>query len=261
MSLFFSKQIIFLLVFILIVVGVIFIFPKKAETPTTTKEANTENVSVKGTGDFTIKPLPVGENLTPPSLDSSINYATSITPEAKKILAADIERFRAALKKNPEDLNSWLELGLRYKMAGDYREAREVWEYSASLTPSDYISLANLGDLYRSYLKDYGKAEVNLLKAVKNKPDFIGGYRSLYELYYYSYKEKIAEAPKILLQGLTANPKSVDLMILLAQYYRDADDKTNALFYYDKAISELTKTDATSRLEAVKSDRATLSIP
>ncbi|MEK7558431.1 MAG: hypothetical protein AAB507_01230 [Patescibacteria group bacterium] len=258
MSSFFSKQIIFVLVFILIAVGAIFVLPKKAETPTTIKEVKTEDATIKGTGDFTIEQIPIENIPKAPSLDRPVYFNANLSEEVKKILTDRISADIAMLKKNIGDIETWILLGADYKAAGDYGGARLAWEYANAIRPANYVSFSNLGDLCHFYLKDYPCAEKNLLISIKNEPAYIAGYRALYDLYALSYKEKFSEAPKILLKGLAVNPKSVDLMILLAQYYRDTGDKGNALLYYDKAIALLTTAGDTARLEAVKSDRTAL---
>ena len=259
MSSFFSKQIIFVSVFILIAVGAVFVLPKKVETPTTIKEGETENAVIKGTGDFTIVEVPItGNILKVPSLDRPPYFNANLSEEVKKILTNRISADIATLKKDAGDFGAWIALGVDYKTAGDYDGARLVWEYASAIRPANYVSFSNLGDLCHFYLKDYPCAEKNLLISVKNEPTYIGGYRALYDLYALSYKEKIADAPKILLRGLTINPQSVDLMILLAQYYRGIDDKGNALLYYDKAIILLTTAGDTAMLEAINRDRSAL---
>ena len=252
---FFSKQIIFVLVFILIVVGAIFILPKKAETPTTIKEAKTEDATIKRTGDFTIVEVPITGNIPKvPSLDRPVYFNANLSEEVKKILTNRISADIVTLKKNVGDFEAWVVLGADYKAVGDYGGARLAWEYASAIRPANYVSFSNLGDLCHFYLKDYSCAEKNLFISIKNEPTYIAGYRALYDLYALSYKEKASEAPKILLKGLAVNPKSVDLMVLLAQYYRDTGDKGNALLYYNKAIALLTEAGDTARLEAIKSD-------
>ena len=123
------------------------------------------------------------------------------------------------------------------KTIGDYAGAREAWEYANAIRPGNYVSFSNLGDLYHYYIKDYPKAEENLLQAIKNEPSHIGSYRALVDLYTQSYTEKLGEVPSVLSDGLKKNPDNYDLLIMFASYYKNAGDKVNAISYYNKAIA------------------------
>ena len=96
----------------------------------------------------------------------------------------------------------------------------------------------NVGDLEFHNFKNLVKAEENFLKAISNNASFEEGYRALYELYRYGYTSKKDQAPKILEQGITRNPHAINLMTLLASYYKDIGDKGKAIVYYNKALTE-----------------------
>lgn len=219
-----------------------------------TKEKTKKGQEGRTDSGYKIDVLPVGspENVIAPDLKRRVNFETA--DENSKL---KIEEISKTLKTEKNNISLWIDLGSWRKAIGDYEGARLTWEYVVSVSPNNIVPLVNLGDLYQFYLKENIKAEDYMKRVIAKNPSYIEGYFRLYTLYSESYKEKIAEAPKALLGGLTVNPKSVDLMILLAQDYRDAGDKTNALIYYDKAISELAKIGDTARLEAVKSERAT----
>lgn len=198
---------------------------------------------------YTIEKVPVNQpviNAKVPDLNRPLVFSSDLPPEAKKIITDGIKRLADILKSDSSQFDAWLDLGSYRKQSGDYEGAREAWEYAAVLAPESYVPWNNLGDLYGSYLKDYPKAEQNFKKAIVLKPDYIGGYRALYELYYYSYKEKANLAPQILKEGLSKNPKSTDLMILLAQYYKETGDKDTARTYYQKALTEAKAQGSTS---------------
>lgn len=191
--------------------------------------------------EYTITQIPVENpavNIKVPNLSRNVIFTTDISPEIKDIVQKNIARITTSLKEDSVRFGDWLDLGIQYKIAGDYKGAEEAWEYTGFLGPESYIPWHNLGDLYAHYLKDFPKAEQNFKKSIALKPDYIGGYRALYELYYYSYKEKANLATQILKEGLAKNPKSTDLMVLLAQYYKEAGDKDNARTYYQKALTE-----------------------
>ena len=217
------------------------------EAPQTPSSAS--SVGIQSTGDYTIKQIPIenqGSKAPAPSPNRPLTFSTDLPPEAKKIITDNVARLVTILKGDSSSFNAWLDLGSYRKQIGDYEGAREAWEYAALLAPESYVPWNNLGDLYAHYLKDYLKAEQNFKKAVVLKPDYIGGYRALYELYYYSYKEKANLAPQILKDGLAKNPPNTDLMVLLAQYHKETGDKTQARSYYNQALDMFNKTGNTS---------------
>ena len=216
------------------------------------------SVEVGGQGKFTIEKVDVPEGIKEPSLDRPIVFVADIPADARVLMTKKINDLVVLLKKDPRSLLNWLKLGLDRKITGDYVGATEAWEYVASLAPSDPVAFANLGEVYQYYLKDYPKAEKNMLAAVRLKPDYIAGYRALYDLYTLSYKEKVLEAPKVLLRGLAANPHAAELMIVLAEYYKGAGNKNNALIYYNKALAEAESTGNQQLINSLKGDISTI---
>lgn len=229
------------------------------EAPQTPSPAS--SVGIQSTGDYTIKQIPIekpGSKAPAPSLDRPLSFSGDLSPEAKKIITDNTKRLIDILKGDSSQFNAWLDLGSYRKQTGDYEGAREVWEYAAILAPESHVPWNNLGDLYAHYLKDYLKAEQNFKKAIALKPDYIGGYRALYELYYYSYKEKASLAPQILKTGLSKNSRSTDLMVLLAQYYKETGDKVQARNYYNQSLNEFNKTGNASMSALIQQELTTL---
>src|SRR3989344_7326911 len=214
---------------------------KKRSSNNSASNVPEKTTTSEGDPGYTIKQIPV-ENSAPtakiPNLNRAIIFRADISQEVREIVTKNITRLTTSLKEDSTQFGDWLELGVQYKIAGDYEGAKGAWEYAGFLGPETYIPWNNLGDLYVNYLKDYPKGEMYYRKSIEKKIDYIQGYRALYELYYFSYKEKWNLADDILLEGLSKNPKSTDLMILLAQYYKETGDTTNARTYYQKALTE-----------------------
>lgn len=219
----------------------------------TTTEGAVLNGSNNNPG-YTIEVEPVGStggaSVPTPDLDRRVNFET-----ASQSLKQKIEEISADLKKDKNNFDLWLDLGSYRKIIGDYEGARLTWEYLAAVNPNYTVPLINLGDLYQFYLKDYSLADDYMQRVISKTPTSVDAYYRLYSLYALSYQEKINEAPKILLQGLSVNPKSVELMIMLAEHYRNLNDKTNAIIYYDKAIAELNAVGDNTRMLEVKNAR------
>lgn len=218
------------------------------------------DTGIQATGDYTIEQIPLDPSLQgkQPNLDRPIAFGPEVTTEVKKMITENIADLVTKLKSDGTKVDDWISLGVQMKVAGDYEGAREAWEYAALLSPAYYVTFSNLGDLYTHYIKNYPKAEQNLKKAISLKTDYIAGYRSLYELYRYSYKEKADLAPQILKNGLAKNPKSTDLMVLLAQYYKETGDKTQALKYYNQALIKAEAQKNTALIDLLKQELQSL---
>ncbi|MEN9413119.1 MAG: hypothetical protein RLZZ342_206 [Candidatus Parcubacteria bacterium] len=141
---------------------------------------------------------------------------------------------QTALTKDSSDFWSWIDLGTLRKAAGDYTGAATVWEFVSKQYPSNPTSFANLGDLYANYLKDTVKAEKNYLASIKNYTENANAYRALFEMY--SAQKATTKAIAILEKGIAANPKMIDLRVLLARYYKELGRPSDATATYYAAI-------------------------
>lgn len=247
-----NKNITIAVVFVLVVGLGAYVYQdiKKRGVEAPPTSSSVTGTGIQATGDYMLEQIPIekGNTITAkvPDLNRQITFRGDISPEVKKILTDNTKRLIDLLKSDSSRFDAWLDLGSYRKQSGDYEGAWEAWEYAAILAPESYVPWNNLGDLYANYLKDYPKAEENFKKAVSLKSDYINGYRALYELYRYSYTEKTNLAPQILKDGLVKNHKSTDLMILLAQYYKETGDTTQARSYYTQALNEFNKSGNTS---------------
>jgi len=142
------------------------------------------------------------------------------------------------LSKDPKDTDGWMSFAMNRKGAGDYIAARDAWEYVVSLNPNYFVPYNNLGDLYHYFLKDYARAEKNLLKAIAIDPVHVLGYVNLFDLYHLSYKKNTDAAEKILLRGLTAVQNDGLLTSKLAEYYKEKNRMSDARMYYQKGLDQ-----------------------
>ncbi len=165
------------------------------------------------------------------------------------------ERFTAVkrvLESDPDQFNSWYTAGLMKKFVCDYEGARDIWEYAGSIRPRNSISFGALGNLYGYFLNDRAKAEANYLKAIENEEAFkelqrenkapeytvnIQYYRDLHEIYRGQGKDKEADSINVLQRGLRVEPKSSDLMVLLASYYRDNGNLPEAIRWFEESLT------------------------
>ena len=184
---------------------------------------NIGGVTIQGEGDMKgvkIEPVAITNNkpavnVPLPDLNKEIKITADMNEDAKRIATAKIQDLSSQLKKDSDNLENWLVLGVYRKMIGDYEGAREDWEYASAIRPQNSTSFNNLGELYAYYLKDNAKAEKNYKKAIVNDPSAIYIYRNFFDFYRYIAKDT-AKARAILEQGIAANPTtSSDLKNLL----------------------------------------------
>lgn len=156
---------------------------------------------------------PVGMNM--PDLDRKIVFAGNTSDEVKGIITKNVEKLAKELKENSDLFQNWIDLGMQLKIAGDYKGARDAWEYAGAIRPQNSLSFRNLGDLYGYYLKDNKKSEENFLKAIKNGPKEIEYYFKTADFYREVMKDPI-RARAIVEQGIESNPDSKELKSLLS---------------------------------------------
>ena len=150
-----------------------------------------------------------------PDLNRKIVVIENLSTEVRLKAINDIGATVAVLKEDYDRREEWLNLGLVYKLIGDYERAREAWEFTTIIRPDDPVAYHNLGDLYSQYLSDFPKAEKNYLTAIeKDTTHQVFFYVKLYEFYLYYYK-KPDLAEKTLVQALQTNPNDVYLKSLL----------------------------------------------
>ncbi len=210
------------------------------------ENTQTELTSLGGgtSGGYKVTLLPDKKPKTPsvsakiPDLSLPITNYSHLDEAAFKAVSQNIAEITKSLKNDPNKELEWLNLSVYRKMLGDYEAAVSVLNYITTSWPSDYAPYNNLADLYQFYIKSYPLAEKNWLKVIELKPDYLQAYENLYGLYKDLYKEKQAQTLPILLKGLSVNPKSIDLMVFIARYYKNLGDKGNARVYYSKAIQE-----------------------
>lgn len=237
---------IILVSFILILASSYYFFVEKplkdsndGKNGTTTKTINIGGVNIDITGpgasDVIIEPVDFPK---PPKYPRKINYPVYFTEETRKIFDQRFSEVIDRLNDNVSIFDSWIELGLRYNQVEDYDGAREAWEYASVISPSNIVSFNNLGDIYHYRFKDFKKAEENFLTALRNDPKYTLSYLNLHDLYRLSYKTNTTSAEDVLKEGIKENPKSVDLLMALATYYKSKGDSKNAKSYYNKALGE-----------------------
>lgn len=196
--------------------------PLNIATTTDTNTVKTGEASVSGnvsgTGSYTIEQVDGSGVPQPiPDLNRPVRPLGSATVTTEAIVRATekILPLQAELKKDPSNFSAWMNLALYQKMAGDYQGAVITWQYAGKLSPADYISVGNLGNLYGYFLKDNVKAESYFKLAISKAPTQASTYIQLAEFYWDVLKD-LNKARNIVDQGLDAIPNNTNLLQLKA---------------------------------------------
>ena len=200
--------------------------PVATTTETGTQDATTEVVTINGV-EMTIPKGAKVEVVTDngslpqpiPDLKRTYTFPSAYNAEARKIMGNKIAGLVKSLEENPAQADKWLELGTSRKMVEDYEGARQAWEYVEKLSPTDFVSPANLGFLYGYYLKDLVRAEAEFKKAAKNGPTQVYIYIQTFEFYRDIVGDK-TKAYAVLDQGIKNNPDATAQLEELKASYR-----------------------------------------
>jgi tetratricopeptide (TPR) repeat protein len=172
-----------------------------------------------------------------PSLDEELSISADLPEEVRALLVQNIEKLKSELRTDPTDVGAWLDLAIRYKTAGDFEGAVEIWEYLAAQYPADPVPPHNLGEYYFHTVKDYPRAEQQYLTAITIAPEFPTNYLDLHDMYRYVYLQDSTRAVDILKEALenVDSTQGIDVLIALAGYYNSKGDTENARANYTQA--------------------------
>jgi tetratricopeptide (TPR) repeat protein len=110
-----------------------------------------------------------------------------------------------------KDVNALIDLGSHKKAEGDYAGAVEAWVKASKLSPTDYVSLANLGNIYAYYIRDNFKAVDYYTQAIAKGKTVVYLYVQFAEVYLEVIQDK-AKALDIVNQGLVNIPNDPTLL-------------------------------------------------
>jgi len=205
-----------------------------------------------------VVPAQVGSDANSmPAISAPIAFGVGVTAATRLSVQAQASGIESQLAADSSNTQLWMSLATTKQIGGDYAGALEDLQYAAKLNFSDPTPHMALGDLYTNNLKQYDKAEQEYREALAIQPAGSDPYRALFELYTTtSYKPNPTAPVDILKQGLTVNPKAVDLQILLARYYRTEGDAADAKATFDAAIANATAQGQTDLAAQIKTDAA-----
>ena len=120
-----------------------------------------------------------------PSLTRDVRFAEAISESVRERIRGNVMLDRTQIQKDPNDIDAWLDLAIRYREAGDFKGAEQVWKYLSETFPTQHTSAFNLGVLYHQDLKKYSRAEEQYKEAIRRFQTDPLNYLGLHELYRY----------------------------------------------------------------------------
>ena len=165
-----------------------------------------------------------------PSLEKELVISADLPEDVRALVVQSVEKLKIELRTDSTNVAAWLDLAIRYKTAGNFDDAVEIWEYLAAEYPTDYVAFHNLGEHYFHEVENYPKAESYYRQAITAAPEFSINYLDLHDLYRYVYKQETTAAVDILKEALTKidGSQSIDVLSALARYYETKGDIENA---------------------------------
>ena len=115
--------------------------------------------------------------------------------------------------------------------------AIKAYEAGLKLNPSNELILSNLAHIYENK-KDYESARRHYQKIVDANPKNVRAIVDFASMYRTRYDDKHQEIVDLVeVKGLADNPDDLNLLILLANYYRyNLKDFDNAEIYYRRIL-------------------------
>ncbi len=193
-----------------------------------------------------------------PTLKKEIKIPLRYPEFYRESLQKKIQFSLALLKQYPYNTHEWNTLAIYWKAVDDFSGAAEIWEYLLKVSPNNSVYLGNLGELYQSFIKDYPKAERYYLEVMKSNPARVDMYRNLHDLYKYLYKTETNSAIEILKDGLAHNKNNLELLVLLANDYKERGFVKEAKVYYNEAIKAAEKAGRFDLAKSLEKDLSAL---
>ncbi|TSC83080.1 MAG: hypothetical protein G01um101419_280 [Parcubacteria group bacterium Gr01-1014_19] len=238
------KQLLLIVLSLLVIVGggAGIYFGVFSEDPVVTSE---EVPVVDGSQTGSTTDPEIVENSRPKYQGQALRFIGSdpvVKTLAAEIIAekkVELNKFAEIAEKNPSDSLAWLKISEIKKFFNNYKGSVDALEYIKLTSPDDFLVNLNLGNLYGFYLKDYKRAEQNFANAMNHSggDQLVAAISALADLYKDFYKEKYDQVDDLLLIGIEAIPSDVNLVMKLAFYYKEVNNKEGAIQSFERLLS------------------------
>jgi len=164
---------------------------------------------------------------------SAINIDAVVVKDLPENQQAILDKVKAELKQNLNNVDSLMTLAQFQKMSQDYPGAIKTLQYAISLDKTRLVAKNNLAEVY--YLNNqFSEAEAMCYQMISDNIVWINSYNFLRDIYKYHMPAKYAAdtLPNLLKEaikqvGMPAD--KISLYIALFDYYRDVNNKPEAI--------------------------------
>ncbi len=149
------------------------------------------------------------------------------------------EAYRLALKDNPDDEQSLLELAWSFRSTGNKEAANKLYRYLLDVYTSrgDWSALNSLGDTLRRLVGNLDDAEEALRRSLGIKPDNFDTWKNISYLMCSRRDPSAAQQTvRRFLQSYPEHPKRAEAWVCLANVLRSFNDLTGAAEAVRQAI-------------------------
>jgi len=165
---------------------------------------------------------------TPPDWKPAITRGMDtigLRPLQRDDFKGSVPFFEAAVKREPQEPDTWFRLGLCQERAGDLTAAVESYKKALALRPDFTLALNNLGAVYNRT----GRSELAvepLLKATRLDPKMSSAFGNL--AFAYVQAKKLREAIETASQGVKLDPRNAQSFYSLGLAHLKSGDKAKA---------------------------------
>lgn len=150
-----------------------------------------------------------------------------------EVANAEIERWTAAVRRDPEDLRARMGLGYAYQVARRWDLALNQYAFVIRKDPTNTGALYQQGIIYRD-LGLGNEAEVSLWKVLELEPEHVLAATALGR--YYAGAEQYTTMVTAVRPAVDAHPNSAELQYLLGLAYENLDERQPAIDRYRLAL-------------------------
>lgn len=159
-------------------------------------------------------------------------YRDGLSAKAAGDLATAARDFEAALKIEPNNVDTLLQLGLVYGFERRFAEARRVLERAASLAPADFDVRLGLARI-KSYAGDFAGAEADMKTALAQQPDNVEALALAGRIAF--YRQELTTAKQRFEAALARAPDDPDALMGLGDVLAAEGDEAGAHELYLRA--------------------------
>ena len=148
---------------------------------------------------------------------------------------AEINRLTTLLERDPQNYDAAFGLGVQYYRIRRYDQSARYYQTAVEIRPTYALAFNNLGNAYRESLR-YQEAEAAYRQAIEIESDYISPYLNLANLLELwppdeDGKDRQAEIPEVLTQGLAATDNNPTFLRALIDYYVTVGNEAKADTY------------------------------